>query len=150
MAASPADPAPARPRTPDELAVLAAYAERRAARGIGPPVLDAVEEKARGRRNVTVRVPEPDAELNQAQMAHTTGLLELPSQAHTLSALTTVLAGGHAHTDLTAQLNTALGLLSELGPRTGLEGLLCAQMVATHEAALVMLGRAMPATKRPM
>lgn len=125
--------------------MLAAYAERRAARGAGPPALDAAEETARGRRHVTVRVPAPDAELNQAQMAHATGLLELPAQAHALSALTTVLGGAHARTDLTAQLNTALALLSELGPRTGLEGLLCAQMVATHEAALVMLGRAMPA-----
>ena len=94
-----------------------------------------------------MQVPVADAELNQAQLAHATGLLELPSQAHGLAALTTVLSGSHTTTDLSAQLNTALALLSELAPRSGLEGLLCTQMIATHEAALVMLGRATPGTQ---
>ncbi len=133
----PAQPKPAYTPTPAEVEQVRAHAERRRSR----PPAPRVRLRHRPPEPARIEPDHPDPAVWAAALHEALGTAETAFADRLLGQLVTAL-DRHKDAPLDPDtVNAALAALHGIRPRDELEGMLAAQMVATHAAALDLLGR---------
>lgn len=138
-AADPAPPVPAAPYQPTEAEhnAVKRFTERRKAR-LRPPK---VKVKNIGPKRVDITADHPDRTVWSVQMAETFGVTEAILADRLFNqVLNATHAGGNEPVNQDV-VNAAVAAVHGIGPRDTVEGMLAAQMVATHQAAMELLRR---------
>jgi hypothetical protein len=114
-----------------------AYMERVNAVGLRkPPAFEPDPE-----RDGALRLTPPSREDFLYQMGEATGTVHKDSIVTFIREVAAVVAPGHE--DPASEMRAAVGRMMDIAPRDGLEGLLVAQMVAVHSAAMAELANSM-------
>ena len=130
---------PAYTPSPPEAEALGGYFERRRARPPAPRIkLNGHPPQAQ-----TIAPDHPDPQVWRALLKAALGTTEDAFAEHLLGQLPVALQRGKAALPAAATINGALAALHGIQPRDETEAMLAVQMVATHAAALDLLGRAL-------